>query len=695
MGGWFIGSGSLMSISLICRLCYVFTTLTKHQHRRLSFPITAYLRSDPAALYLRGGTFEGKMADVSQQLYLQHVKDDLKMRRPEYFQLCTLGKRPCIWGCSESVSSEKIMERKILCFENADELEAHISTNHKYCSPERKSSHREDVNTARYHLARDGWARVPEGEIINLLCGDLAASILARRLDLLKVATTTTFPGQAFSDFLHSPLHKPATFNMEKLLDLSSAGKGSVKISVLSLVSKNTDAELRGYLQLWSKICRLFAVEANGEFRLRNEVPGVLASTSFTHKRDYLYERQNINETNINEEENFLEVIGNDIDKWSDGAGTNISYDQTNDKSFYRSENDCFSCCVDNEMCNSLGGNILCEKESETLPTKEQIHPFQLNRCRFGSWGIRCALLMEKCSPLPKTQVQNAFVSKLNSVLHMKDDIDVLRILLLKVASRVPDALRNSKVKTLSESEIERLSRQEQLLRLLGHNIWNESFRSNWVSFVKNSLNARMISQAFLMLLCSVNKNKMPQWWRAAKGGWMSALIGMHNSSFSALAMRLYMFDLAVAEFIGLFQPDSEPTAEVEGCEVDKFGHIENSTLRADNDTHTHQVEDFQPSPNETNKLLRNLQSMVVKKRMQAAMKMAKELSLSRYDGEGSEECYRCNNGGDLLICEFCENVQHPECFDPPIKEVPDFDFVCDECLKLITECYDNTSTHK
>jgi hypothetical protein len=42
--------------------------------------------------------------------------------------------------------------------------------------------------------------------------------------------------------------------------------------------------------------------------------------------------------------------------------------------------------------------------------------------------------------------------------------------------------------------------------------------------------------------------------------------------------------------------------------------------------------------------------------------------------------CAVCHDGGDLIICEECESAFHLSCLNPPLAEVPECDWYCDEC---------------
>lgn len=45
--------------------------------------------------------------------------------------------------------------------------------------------------------------------------------------------------------------------------------------------------------------------------------------------------------------------------------------------------------------------------------------------------------------------------------------------------------------------------------------------------------------------------------------------------------------------------------------------------------------------------------------------------------------CYKCNIGGDILMCDGCNQSIHLNCVVPPLDEVPSDDWYCDDCTQL------------
>lgn len=53
---------------------------------------------------------------------------------------------------------------------------------------------------------------------------------------------------------------------------------------------------------------------------------------------------------------------------------------------------------------------------------------------------------------------------------------------------------------------------------------------------------------------------------------------------------------------------------------------------------------------------------------------------LKKWNGDYNEVCEICDEGGDILLCDFCNLVFHPECFIPPIRKIPEGNWACPEC---------------
>ena len=49
-------------------------------------------------------------------------------------------------------------------------------------------------------------------------------------------------------------------------------------------------------------------------------------------------------------------------------------------------------------------------------------------------------------------------------------------------------------------------------------------------------------------------------------------------------------------------------------------------------------------------------------------------------EGEHADYCYACKDGGELLCCDKCPLAYHLECAFPPLKKIPDGEWLCQKC---------------
>ena len=50
-------------------------------------------------------------------------------------------------------------------------------------------------------------------------------------------------------------------------------------------------------------------------------------------------------------------------------------------------------------------------------------------------------------------------------------------------------------------------------------------------------------------------------------------------------------------------------------------------------------------------------------------------------DGEHTDFCFLCKDGGELLCCDTCPLAFHLKCLFPPMKAIPDGDWSCPRCM--------------
>lgn len=55
------------------------------------------------------------------------------------------------------------------------------------------------------------------------------------------------------------------------------------------------------------------------------------------------------------------------------------------------------------------------------------------------------------------------------------------------------------------------------------------------------------------------------------------------------------------------------------------------------------------------------------------------------WDDFDPDECFICFDGGEIILCDFCDRSYHLQCHRPPLKRVPDGEFKCMECVAVST----------
>jgi hypothetical protein len=205
--------------------------------------------------------------------------------------------------------------------------------------------------------------------------------------------------------------------------------------------------------------------------------------------------------------------------------------------------------------------------------------------------------------------------------------------LLLKVALHMPEPLRNAGGASGVADP------------LIGYRIWNEDYFEAWNAFAREATNTRMLAQALVTMLASIHRARLPRWWRNEGGGWSTAQALVETPTLSAFFLHLYVLDAAIAEFMST-------------------AYLEEST---------------------GNRIV----SGSFSGRMEKYLKMADKLGFKRFDGSHEELCCFCDDGGSLLCCDLCDNVQHHSCCDPPIEN-PDVlsTWICDSCINDINVRY-------
>ena len=245
--------------------------------------------------------------------------------------------------------------------------------------------------------------------------------------------------------------------------------------------------------------------------------------------------------------------------------------------------------------------------------------------------GRGCALFSS--NSIPESMVVGMKIEEaVNRLLPTSSDLDILKILLLRVAGSVPSSLQ---------------SKFTVFAQVPSHSLW--SSLDMWIEYVSRSVNIHMAAQAFIVLQCSLNKQKLPRWWKASKCGWSSSVVTLQSPSISKIAHVLYTLDNAIAEFRTTMGKDL------------RIGEH-------------HNREDF-------TEILDAMQST---EKYHLVEQLAKKFGIKPYDGEWKDNCMQCDLEGDLLCCEYCPNVIHQHQCLGVDEDLENVTFTCSECIDVI-----------
>jgi hypothetical protein len=240
--------------------------------------------------------------------------------------------------------------------------------------------------------------------------------------------------------------------------------------------------------------------------------------------------------------------------------------------------------------------------------------------------GIGCGLMSEICFGIKGKSSDD----------RTREHVGRAKRMLLSMADRIPAALHLSDTARSAPSTT-------WIRAYLGPPIWSNM--DAWRSFVLESRSLSSISQALLVLVSGVDREKLPLWWRSEGAGWGKPQVLLTRPSKSNLLLLIRILDLAVAEFAA------------------------SETIRP-------------PSTNaaRTSYLPTDFTALPFPERTAQTLEWAEELDINRWQGEYEMYCSHCQDGGDLLCCELCSNVDHAACHRPPLVQIPDY-YVCEPCM--------------
>ena len=554
-----------------------------------------WFQSDPRAIYIRLRNISESEFRQSQHKFradiLKWSKGNSIIAPPAEGKLC------CPWGCSNHGRSDRgqYEKRTLISFDSRDELENHMKQFHVAFGQSRQSDSK--------------WIRIAEGEGIRSVCADLTAACCVVSLELSRVAikfvskeTSSLSTGFSLSPFLERMIFKHSA-----ILDLTQAGRGSIHFSNLLFLLPNTDLSLRQYLRLWSRLSRLFSVEAKGYFRLSSFhcVTKIENGLSVDNGRSKV---GNIMDVDV-------AIVGED----------QIS-----------GEEDIESVDVDDDV------------EEELLSDTDEVDYYRKFDLISNSSG----------------QEENANLdSSLTTMAALKD-------LLLRLALLIPPELK------------------------LDSMLWEQRYFNRWSMFLEKSDDERFLYQSLVLLQSSLKQACLAKWFCR---GWYSSYGVLSNiTSLANFAFRLFLLDSAVADYIKTLKDVSDATV----TDSEREGYESKEPLNHENVSQKNKIKTYQESPTKNRPRLLNVEEMLgdlddsevnnavnklmkksLKLRIETISKLASKYKIRRFEGKSCDNCLVCSLGGDLLCCEFCNQVQHMECCNPPMKSMTDFDYVCADCI--------------
>ena len=163
--------------------------------------------------------------------------------------------------------------------------------------------------------------------------------------------------------------------------------------------------------------------------------------------------------------------------------------------------------------------------------------------------------------------------------------------------------------------------------------------RESWCEIVKNSACIDTLVQAIAVLVSSLDRAYLPEWWKAEGHGWSVFQLFLSRASWPALFMQLTVLDLCLSEAVALAA--AEPI---------------------------HHCPD-------------RLKGLSYEEIVSVTLDRATKLGIPLWAGEYRSECCVCLDGGELLCCELCPNTAHQTCYK--LVNVPDR-FVCYNCIDKI-----------
>ncbi|CAJ1966773.1 unnamed protein product [Cylindrotheca closterium] len=281
-------------------------------------------------------------------------------------------------------------------------------------------------------------------------------------------------------------------------------------------------------------------------------------------------------------------------------------------------------------LCSNCIGCDLC-----TLPWEKTVKCLEPNTTDAESehcFGSGCCLI--------NTLIRSSGMRKA-----LPGSLGEAKVLILEIGDIVPEQLKVREPRRNFDP-------------LFGCRLWDENNHDVWKRFVTEATCAGQLSQAYVTLLASIQKELLPGWWRTDGAGWSTPHVILVNGKLSSLLLHVYILDAAIAEYRcqKLYSKNTGPSS--------------NSILMAAQ----------RPKPRKVT----GTATERMKKYMDLALKQGYELN----KGANGSECCICDDGGNLLCCDLCPKVQHAACCEPRIEGNPNTldTFICNVCINDIEE---------
>jgi len=668
-----------------------------------------WLKSDPEAIYLRSPGSSDSLPMLTDDInQLQYVGIDKSVSNDEgSILLMETGSRlSCVWGCcsndvsptessstnNENGAGEQIAKDKhLLSYDTQEELTSHLNDYHGY------------VDTATCDLKP--CARVSKGEAIIRLCADLSLAFCARCPGLIDTTMPLSLSVEAGPGAAPVPAPQHIIFDFQRNLSLTRSGKGSLNLASIATPTRECP-EVRDMLRLVSRLCRLFAIERRGEYRLSlpevaaDEEPPIAVGDNSDTGRSMSFDAGEVALLSSIERDIEASQLSNSAQSESpikklplSRCGVKClctSIDHSNDHTTTSDRATCSVCSGDGEGVIDVR-TTSSSSEAQGIEAREI--PDENSEPSTVPSGIGCALLSDFPDHKPPSRRKMMRDAKIMAQIKAvrnegkSGQLKTLKVMLLTIAQRVPPSLYADN--TTAGKPKPSATGDGDNAATASVSLWQDDNFHRWCDFVKHAGNERTLALAYLLLVNSVNKNRMPNWWTAKKSGWSSPMTSLHFQTLSSLALNFYVFDAAaldgsssVSDGVLLRGSNSGNNQGPSGTEGDSPDKRPPKKTKKGGSGRS----------GDTNQYFEKLKKMNIATRMKTALKWADKCGIQRLppNEDHFDVCTVCKEGGDLLCCELCLQSQHAECLiirgGAQGINFDEIDFICEQC-QLDTTC--------